>query len=191
MMAGNANVVAQILSIQAENGEPPKTVHLQGGWYDTPVHPEAYVHVIGQFSNKGRCVVDDAEGLLILHPDQLVSSTVIADSFSCIRRAVLQERVKASSDATPPLVYGTILHEIFQEALLANKWSRPFLTKLIEKITDKHVEDLYTIKVSMALAREHLETKMAELSSWASAFVAPKPRVRSDKLQSHIHANVS
>ncbi|KAF4124374.1 DNA replication ATP-dependent helicase Dna2 [Geosmithia morbida] len=106
----------------------------------------------------------------------LVSSTVIADSFSCMRRAVLQERVKASSDATPPLIYGTILHEIFQEALLANKWNRPFLSKLIVKITENHVEDLYMIKVSMALAREHLESKMAELSHWASAFVASEPR---------------
>lgn len=123
----------------------------------------------------GQCIVDDAENLLILHPDQLISSTVVADSFGCMRRAVLQDRVKATSAASPPLVYGTILHEIFQEALLANKWDRPFLTKTIEQITEKHVEDLYTIKVSMPLAREHLESKMAEVASWASAFVASQP----------------
>lgn len=155
-----------------------KTLHLQGGWYDTPVHPEAYVHVIGQFSFRGQCVVTDDENLVIVHPDQLISSTVVADSFSCMRQAVLQDRVRATSDASPPLVYGTILHEIFQEALMANKWDRPFLTKVIERITEKHLEDLYTIKVSMALAREHLESKMAELTHWASSFISTHPKVR-------------
>ena len=133
--------------------------------------------MIGDFTIKGQCIIDDAENLLILHPDQLISSTVVADSFGCMRRAVLQDRVKATSEASAPLVYGTILHEIFQEALLANKWDRPFLTKVIERTTDKHVEDLYAIKVSMALAREHLESKMAELTHWASAFVSSEPKV--------------
>lgn len=156
-----------------------QTIHLRGCWFDTPAQPQAYVHIIGNFSPQGRCIIDDDHNLIILHPDQLISSTVVADSFGCMRRAVLQDRVKATSEASPPLVYGTILHEIFQEALLANKWDRPFLTQVIEKITNRHVEDLYTIKVSMALAREHLESKMAELSYWALAFVSSQPKVSS------------
>lgn len=155
-----------------------RTVHLRGSWFDTPAHPESYVHVIGEFSTKGQCIVDDAQNLLILHPDQLISATVVADSFGCMRRAVLQDRVKATSESTPPLVYGTILHEIFQEALLANRWDMKYLASVIERITEKHVEDLYTIKVGMATAREHLQSKMIELSSWAASFVSSKPTVR-------------
>jgi DNA replication ATP-dependent helicase Dna2 len=154
-----------------------RTVHLRGSWVDTPAHAESYVHVIGDFSAKGQCIVDDAHNLLILHPDQLISSTVVADSFSCMRRAVLQDRVKATSEASAPLVYGTMLHEIFQEALLANKWDRDFLSTVIEKNMDKHVEDLYTIKVGMAIAREHLQSKMTELCCWAAAFVSSHIKV--------------
>lgn len=113
--------------------------------------------------------------MLILHPDQLISATVVADSFTCIRRAVLQDRVKATSEATAPLVYGTILHEIFQAALLENQWDIPFLSTVIDKILDKHVEDLYKIKVGPYLAKEHLQSKMPELSGWAEAFVASQP----------------
>lgn len=153
-----------------------KTVLLRGSWFDTPAHAESYVHVIGDFDNRGRCIVDDAHNLLILHPDQLISATVVADSFGCMRRAVLQDRVKATSEAAPPLVYGTILHEIFQEALMANNWDRAFLSKVIERTTEKHLEDLYTIKVSLAIAREHLESKMAEVTHWASTFVAAQPQ---------------
>lgn len=152
-------------------------MQLRGSWFDTPAHAESYVHVIGTFSAKGQCVVDDAQNLLILHPDQLISATVVADSFGCTRRAVLQDRVKATVQASPPLVYGTMLHEIFQEALLANKWDLGFLTQVIERIAEQHVEDLYTIKVGMATAMEHLQSKMTELKSWATAFVSSAPKV--------------
>ncbi|KAJ8111707.1 hypothetical protein ONZ43_g5558 [Nemania bipapillata] len=108
---------------------------------------------------------------------QLVSATVVADSFTCMRRSVLQDRVRATSDKTPPLVYGTLLHEIFQEALMANNWSPKFLDAVISNVTEKHVEDLYTIKVAINDARNHLQSKMSELTAWAKTFVSafPKP----------------
>ncbi|RDA92458.1 hypothetical protein CP533_6434 [Ophiocordyceps camponoti-saundersi (nom. inval.)] len=166
----------KILIIQADGSKAVRTVHLRGAWFDTPVHTESYVHVIGVFSAKGQCIVDDARNLLILHPDQLLSATVVADSFGCMRRAVLQDRVKATSEATAPLVYGTILHEIFQEALLANKWDLAFLAQVIKKKVEEHVEDLYTIKIGLAAATEHLMSKMTELSYWAKAFVSAAPK---------------
>ncbi|KAF4984901.1 hypothetical protein FDECE_16992 [Fusarium decemcellulare] len=171
---GNARP-EKILLIQADNSKDMRTVHLRGSWFDTPAHAESYVHVIGDFTSRGQCIIDDAQNLLILHPDQLISATVVADSFGCMRRAVLQDRVKATSPPTPPLIYGTMLHEIFQEALLANQWDLPFLCAVIDRITEKHVEDLYTIKVGLASAREHLQSKMTELSYWAGAFVSSQP----------------
>ncbi|PFH58033.1 hypothetical protein XA68_14236 [Ophiocordyceps unilateralis] len=166
----------KILIIKADGSKVTMTVHLRGAWFDTPVHTQSYVHVIGKFSAKGQCFVDDAQNLLILHPDQLLSATVVADSFGCMRRAVLQDRVKATSEATPPLVYGTILHEIFQEALLANQWDLAFLAQVIKRKVEEHVEDLYTIKIGTAAATEHLQSKMTELSCWAKAFVSAAPK---------------
>ncbi|GAW26358.1 putative DNA replication ATP-dependent helicase dna2 [Rosellinia necatrix] len=154
-----------------------RTVHLREEWIETPASPKSYVHIIGDFQPSGRCVIDNSQNILILHPDQLISATVVADSFTCTRRSVLQDRVKATSDKTPPLVYGTLLHEIFQEALMANNWTSEFLEEVICNITAKHTEDLYTIKVPMNDARDHLRSKMPELGVWAKAFVSafPKP----------------
>lgn len=70
-----------------------------------------------------------------------------------------------------------MLHEIFQEALLANQWDLPFLCTVIDRIMEKHMEDLYTIKVGLAIAREHLQSKMTELTYWAKAFVTSQPQV--------------
>ncbi|KAK7743988.1 DNA replication endonuclease-helicase Dna2 [Diatrype stigma] len=166
----------KVLLVQVDRSTTMKMIHLRGDWVDTPASDKAYVHVIGGFESSGQCIIDNSQNILILHPDQLISATVVADSFTCMRRAVLQDRVKATSDKTPPLVYGTLLHEIFQEALTSNQWSLEFLDSVICRITERHVEDLYTIKVSLPDAREHLRSKMTELKHWAAAFVSPYPR---------------
>ncbi|KAI8949005.1 Dna2-domain-containing protein [Xylaria longipes] len=167
----------KVLLVEVDRQKTIKMVHLRGDWMETPASPKSYVHIIGDFQPSGQCVIDNSQNILILHPDQLISATVIADSFTCMRRAVLQDRVKATSDKTPPLVYGTLLHEIFQEALMANNWAPEFLDAVIHKITEKHVEDLYTIKVAINDARNHLQSKMPELRAWAKSFVSafPKP----------------
>lgn len=64
--------------------------------------------------------------------------------------------------------------------MMSNDWRNSFLDSLIVRITDKHVEDLYKIKVAMSDAREHLRSKMAELVHWAAAFVSNEPRVRTN-----------
>lgn len=116
--------------------------------------------------------------MLILHPDHLISSTVVADSFSCIRRAVLQDRVKATNDTSEPLVYGTILHEIFQAAIMANQWNSEWLATAIHDIASRHMEELYIIRVQVSKAVEYLSAKMPELQAWAELFVSSKVNVR-------------
>lgn len=167
----------KVLLVEVDRTKAMKTVHLRGDWVETSASPKSYVHIIGDFQSSGQCIIDNSQNILILHPDQLISATVVADSFTCMRRAVLQDRVKATSDKTPPLVYGTLLHEIFQEALMANNWTSEFLDAVICRITEKHVEDLYIIRVTISDARNHLQSKMPELTAWAKTFVSafPKP----------------
>ncbi|KAM0286740.1 hypothetical protein ACHAQH_000760 [Verticillium albo-atrum] len=166
----------KVLIVQVENTKVMRTVHLRGDWYETPAHAKSFVHIIGDFDSDGHCIINDDQNMVILHPDQLISATVVADSFTCTRRAVLQDRVKATSEASAPLVYGTMLHEVFQAALLANQWNMKYLSAVIDTVMEKHVEDLYKIKVSTSIAKEHLQSKMPELSSWAEAFVASQPK---------------
>ncbi|RDW66215.1 hypothetical protein BP6252_09850 [Coleophoma cylindrospora] len=166
----------KILLLETENSKSLRTVHLRDTWFDTPVTKGAFVHIIGSFESGGRCVIDDDRNILILHPDHLVSATVVADSFGCTRRAVLQDRVKATSDSSAPLVYGAILHEIFQAAMLANRWDTQWLTELISTIAQKHLEELYTISIQVPHAIQYLQSKMPELQSWAEVFVSSQPK---------------
>lgn len=121
-------------------------------------------------------MIDDHQNILILHPDHLISALVVADSFTCMRKSVLQDRIKATSESSPPLVYGTILHEVFQAAMQANRWDSDWLRTTIETIVARHIEDLYEIKLSVEQAIEHLLSKMPGLQSWADVFVRATPR---------------
>lgn len=60
---------------------------------------------------------------------------------------------------------------------MANQWDLRYLSGVIDRVMEKHIEDLYKIKVSTSIAREHLQSKMTELSCWATAFVASQPNV--------------
>ena len=73
----------------------------------------------------------------------MLSATTVADSFDCTRKAVLQDRIKATGESSKAMIYGKILHEIFQQALSANKWDNQFLAELVDKTVQAHVEGLW------------------------------------------------
>ena len=154
-----------------------KAITLRQAWFDTPCTPESFVHVIGEFSSTGQCLIDDAHNMLILHPDHLISATVVADSFSCMRRAVLQDRIKATSRANAPMLYGTLLHELFQEAMKTNQWNPQFLSETIDRLLPSKFETILEINSSCQQVKEHLSSKLPELQAWAEVFVRAEPRV--------------
>ena len=162
--------------MKVERTSQRKVILLRQAWFDTPAAEGSYIHLIGEFDPCGHCVVDDANHMVILHPDHLLSATVVADSFTCLRRAVLQDRVKATSDATKALVYGHALHEILQAAFKANRWDLEWLMLTIEEILQtSFLESLYEINVSLSEAVDYLMSKMPDLKAWAAVFVAARP----------------
>jgi len=164
------------LQIQEDKTRILCTVHLRDDWINTPVFANDIVNIIGTF-DKGICTVDNTSGIIILHPDNLVSSTHVADSFKCLRRAVLQDQIKASSETTKPLVYGSIIHEAFQEALSKMDFSTEYLEGIIQTLVQRHIEQLYCIDITPADAIVDLREKVCLLQAWASVFVAPEPSI--------------
>ncbi|RYN74001.1 DNA replication ATP-dependent helicase/nuclease [Alternaria tenuissima] len=166
----------KVLLVEEEKTKLFKAITLRQAWFDTPCTTGSFVHVIGDFTSTGQCIVDDHHNMLILHPDHLISSTVVADSFGCLRRAVLQDRVKATSRANAPMLYGTLLHELFQEAMKANQWDSVFLFETIEKLMPSHLETILEINSTCEAVKEHLSSKLPELQAWAKIFVRADPQ---------------
>ena len=167
----------KILHVADEQTEASKTVIIRQTWLDSPCEPGTIINVVGSFDKHGCCVVDDVQNMIILHPDHLISATVVADSFSCARRAILQDRIKATSEMTESQVYGHILHEIFQEAMKANRWDVQWMESTIQSIASRYLEDLIAINVDPSRAIDHLRSKATDLQAWAEVFVSAEPTV--------------
>jgi len=167
----------QVLLVKDEKTKLQKIVILRESWFDTPCIKESYIHLIGEFDAAGQCIVNDSHNMIILHPDHLISATVVADSISCQRRAVLQDRVKAFGELGKPQAFGVFFHEIFQEALKANRWDLDSLRTLVERVLTRHIEDLYVIRMSVPEAVEHVMNKIPALKTWADVFLRTKPSV--------------
>ncbi|KAL9039166.1 MAG: hypothetical protein Q9214_004986 [Letrouitia sp. 1 TL-2023] len=165
----------KVLSVQKDGTSVRKLILLREHWFSSPCLPGSFLHLIGKFDEKGQCIVDNTKNLIILHPDHLVSATVVGDSFSCIRRAVLQDRVKVTSASSASQIYGHILHEIFQEAMKANKWDNDWLHKTIELVASNYLESFFEINLDPVVAVKQLKIKAASLQSWAKTFVASRP----------------
>ncbi|EEP78634.1 conserved hypothetical protein [Uncinocarpus reesii 1704] len=165
----------KVLLVQEEKTKLNRAITLRESWFDMPCKKGFYLHLIGEFNTAGQCIVDDANNMIIIHPDHLISATVVADSFSCQRRAVLQDRVKATSEASKPQVYGHILHEIFQQAMKANRWDFAWLKEVIDETLSKYLESLYEIQVELPEAAAYLQAKMPMLKAWADVFVRYQP----------------
>ncbi|EED24276.1 DNA replication helicase Dna2, putative [Talaromyces stipitatus ATCC 10500] len=165
----------QVLSVTDEKTGTSKIIILRESWFDSPCTKNSYIHLIGDYDHRGHCIVDNAHNMIILHPDHLISATVVADAVTCQRRAVLQDRIKATSDINAPQVYGHILHEVFQEAMKVNQWDLQSMRTLVERILVQYVESLYAIHISIVEAVEHVMSKVPELQAWADVFLRPTP----------------
>lgn len=161
------------------------SITLRGSWANTTITKGHLIHVSylpghtdDDFFSSQQLELNDGEtsAFLVVHPDHMLSATTVADSFDCTRKAVLQDRIKATGESSKAMIYGKILHEIFQQALGANKWDDQFLADLVERTVQAHVEGLWELGMEdTVLATEEIKAKMGELAAWAKVFVAPEP----------------
>ena len=128
------------------------------------------VHVVGDFDKTNTCIIDDENNYLIVRPDVLVSSTHISFSFDCQRRSILQERVRVENETNASMVYGNILHELFQRCLEYNNFSTKFCKDESETIITKQVENLYGIGESETTAKNHVMEFIPLIQSWAGTY---------------------
>jgi DNA replication ATP-dependent helicase Dna2 len=75
------------------------------------------------------------------------------------------------------MLYGTLLHELFQEALRENRWDSDFLLGTIDRLLPAKFETILEIELTCADVKAHMSSKLPELQSWAEVFVRAQPRV--------------
>lgn len=75
------------------------------------------------------------------------------------------------------MMYGHMLHELFQEALKANTWDNASLIKIMEDMLPRHYETMVEIGLSVKQVQEHIKSKFSEIRGWAEIFISSIPKV--------------
>lgn len=122
-------------------------------------------------------VVSSKENLFIQHPDVLFTATALSGAPQCRRKPLLSALVRSSSDITPSLVWGNILHEVMQTCLLANRWEKSWIEDLIEDNLLKNLDQLVKIGVGLEEATREVKLRSKGLRLFSERYIAELPKV--------------
>lgn len=79
---------------------------------DTPLLPGDIISIQATCDASGHYNINNTSGLLVLHPDHLVSSTSVVGAVFCKRKAILQERWRGI-DSANTAVSMTFIYNFF------------------------------------------------------------------------------
>ena len=114
-------------------------IHLRGEWYHTNAKSGDVIH-LGSISGTyltdvtalpvilhsnppvGSDVDDDL--VLVIHPDELITPTLVSEAVKCPRLAVLQSRLGSTGLSAKSAVFGTLRHDLFERCLREKDTSR-------------------------------------------------------------------
>ncbi|KAJ3326805.1 Tripartite DNA replication factor, partial [Kappamyces sp. JEL0680] len=104
--------------------------------------------------------------LVIVDPDELVSSTVVADSFQCLRRSIIKDKIRFTGDTSEVMVQGNVVHALFQSALTNKNFAKEWLTQKLHDILRGYVEDLYSLGISEDAFMKKLLPNVSWIMAW-------------------------
>ncbi|GJN93127.1 hypothetical protein Rhopal_006172-T1 [Rhodotorula paludigena] len=171
----------KILTVSSASFDGLRQVLLCDDWVDTSAEAGDIINLV-DLPDVASSAADSpvsltrSAGLLILHPDILVSSTKVADSSHCTRKAVLQELIRTLGGSTPSLLYGNMLHSLLQTCMAANRWDEEFRHARIDECVKESGGQLWTLDVSFEKARQELRDRSKEFEVFAERFVGAKPK---------------
>lgn len=180
-------------------------VRLRDEWMSLTINPDDMLHLIGHWEMIDGAPVmtlatfvpdtaKESQHLLILHPDTIISASRLASVASCMRKSMLQERIRSPVESTYVAVLGTCVHAVFQACLTASigegegepcadvqaplawdrlgNFSRAFLTAEIERQLSDAQEALIRVNVSTNDARADLCAAVPSIVAFGERFLA-------------------
>ena len=145
------------------------------------------INIIGDFvpiaspSSSIKLTVDVSlkSNLLIHHPDNLVTVTAITKLLQCRRNPFFAspQAVRSSSELTPPLIWGTMLHEVMQMCLGSGHWEDCWVHEHINHVITEGLEELVAIGIGVEEATLELKKRTQCFRSFADKYIAETPKV--------------
>ncbi|ORZ27847.1 DNA replication factor Dna2-domain-containing protein [Lobosporangium transversale] len=169
---------SKALFVTDDRNQTPAKIFLRDSWMTSRIDIGDIVHTISAFIYKLdilELMLDDHQGFLIVKPDSLVSTSVLAESFNCIRKPIIDIRARKTDETTVPLIHGTMLHELFQQSLRSNDFSTESMEARLDDIIKLHLNDLCLISESIDVARERISELIPACQDWARKYLRNSP----------------
>ncbi|CAL1710756.1 unnamed protein product [Somion occarium] len=164
----------KVLIVQAVSEKDIRTVVLRDDWTGTDVRPDQPCS--SSTPRSLGIVISAKENLLIHHPDLLITATSLSNATQCARKPLLSNLVRASSDMTPSLVWGNMLHEVMQMCFGDGDWSEKGVDEKIGGVVSKGLEDLLSINVSVEQAKREVKIRAKGLKTFSERYIAQEPK---------------
>ncbi|TRM57387.1 AAA domain-containing protein [Schizophyllum amplum] len=161
-----------------------RSVLLQDHWKFMDIRPSDIINVLGTFecispsSSKltSQISVTSTRNLLIHHPDILMTATAIANAPQCRRKPLLSALVRSSSNVTPALVWGNMLHEVMQSCFRNSRWDEQWFEERIDEVVLNGLGELVKIDASIEMAKSELHKRAAGLRAFSDRYIADMPK---------------
>ncbi|KAK0443455.1 AAA domain-containing protein [Armillaria borealis] len=142
------------------------------------------VNAIGEFTVLGESsssltssiAISSKNNLLILHPDVLITATALSNAPQCRRKPLITSLVRSSSDYTPSLVWGNMLHSVLQACLVADRWDEIWVDDKIDEIVRGGLSDLVRINTNVDQAKREVKARAKGLHAFSEKYMASSPK---------------
>lgn len=82
------------------------------------------------------------------------------------------------SPPTPVLVYGNILHEVFQRCLRSNRWGSKWIGEQVDEVLGDSLGELVRVGVGIETARREILLRAKGVETFGNRYMSDKPKVR-------------
>ncbi|THH11174.1 hypothetical protein EW146_g8137 [Bondarzewia mesenterica] len=162
------------------SGEARKII-LRDDWADTNIHPGDTVNILGIFTlsspdHSPIIILTSSSNLLIHHPDLLLTPTALSSAPHCTRRPILTSLLRTTSPSTPVLVYGNILHDVFQQSLRSGRWDSRWIENKVDSALNASLGELFRVGVSVETARREILDRARGVSAFGKKYIGCTPK---------------
>ncbi|KAJ7069715.1 Dna2-domain-containing protein [Mycena amicta] len=165
------------LRVRLDGKDTRRSVCLQDDWARTDVRVGDIVNIIGSFTTSSETIsITSAQNFVILHPDLLLTPSTLASSIECRRKQLISGLVRSSSDTSPALVWGIILHEVMQACMSAERWDDPWVQNKVDELIRAHLPDVAKINLSVEDARREIHLRAKGLKAFSEKYLADSPK---------------
>ncbi|KAG5651085.1 hypothetical protein H0H81_009957 [Sphagnurus paluster] len=174
----------QKLIVRLDPGEEFRLVVLRDDWAATDIRVGDTINVLGTFtlvvpstsSLAFSITITAKENLLIHHPDLLLTATALSNALQCRRKPLLSNLVRSTSDVTPALVWGNMLHEVMQSCLSENRWEAAWIDRKIDEVILGGLNELVKIETTVEQAKREITARAAGLLVFSERYISKSPK---------------